>query len=117
MALFGKKKAETKAAAPAAVSGGGKSDLSWVLIKPRITEKATDMSAVHAYVFNVNPSANKREIAQAVAQMYKVTPSRVRVTSIKSKSVRNARTGKPGVKPGGKKAYVYLKEGESINIV
>jgi len=116
MALFGKKKAETKASADAAVVRG-KADLSWVLIRPRITEKATDMSTVRAYVFNVNPNANKCEIAQAVTQIYKVIPLRVRITPIRSKAIRNARTGKPGVKPGGKKAYVYLKEGDTINLV
>ncbi len=117
MALFGKKqKTETKAVASATVIGGGKRDLSWVLIKPRITEKATDMGQVRAYVFNVANSANKREIAQAFAQVYKVFPAKVRVISIHSKTVRNARTGKSGIKPGGKKAYIYLKAGDSINV-
>jgi hypothetical protein len=32
------------------------------------------------------------------------------------KSVRHARTGKTGMKGGGKKAYVYLKSSDSINI-
>ena len=118
MALFGnKKKTGKKAVATATVVGGGKSDLSWVLIKPRITEKSTDVGMVRAYVFNVSERANKREIAQAFAQVYKVFPAKVRVTAIRSKTVRNAKTGKSGVKSGGKKAYIYLKEGDSINLV
>lgn len=115
MSLFSKKqKTETKPTTPSV--GGGKADLSWVLIKPRITEKSTDVSQVRAYVFNVATDANKREIAQAFAQVYKVFPAKVRVTAIQSKAVRNARTGKSGVKSGGKKAYIYLKVGDSINV-
>ncbi len=116
MALFSrtKKKEDTAAPAQAAATSARKQDLSWVLVKPRITEKATDVSAVRAYVFNVSPKANKRQVAHAVQQVYKVTPRKVRMTAIKSKSIRNARTGKEGSTPSGKKAYVYLKEGDSI---
>jgi ribosomal protein L23 len=64
----------------------------------------------------VSPRANKREIAQAVASVYGVTPAGVRVVPIPSKAIRNARTGKSGVKPGGKKAYVYLKAGDTITL-
>ena len=118
MALFSRKKKETESAtAVAAVTPSGKQDLSWVLIKPRITEKATDVGVARAYVFNVNEGANKQQIAHAINQVYKVRPVKVRVTAIKTKSIRNARTGKMGTKPGGKKAYIYLKEGDSINLV
>jgi len=40
----------------------------------------------------------------------------VRVATIPSKTKRSARTGKTGTKKGGKKAYIYLKKGETINI-
>jgi len=96
----------------------GAHDLSWVLIKPRITEKATDVqTTARAYVFLVAERANKRSVAQAISELYKVHPARVRIARIPNKMVRNARTGKMGMKGGGKKAYIYLKEGDSINLI
>jgi|SRR3989338_3206341 len=121
MSLFSKKDTKKKpaaaaAAAPAAVPEGGKFELSHVIVNPRITEKATFHSAQGVYVFDVAQSANKQQIAQAVRAIYTVTPRKVRIVTIPSKSKRSARTGKLGMKGGGKKAYVYLKKGETINL-
>ncbi len=118
MALFSRtKKTETKAAAKesAAVSGM-KADVSHVLLSPRITEKATATASVGVYVFDVDPSANKTQISSAFQTAYKVKPRAIRIVNIRPKMVRNARTGKSGVKQGGKKAYVYLAEGETVTI-
>jgi ribosomal protein L23 len=52
----------------------------------------------------------------AVKELYSVTPRKVAVVNVKSKERRNMRTGRVGVKRGGKKAYVYLKSGETITI-
>lgn len=115
MALFRTKENVDTATTPSAKTFvAPKQDLSWVLLRPRITEKSTDVSTVRAYVFNISPKANKTQVAAAVRAVYKVTPAKVRMVPIKSKQIRNARTGVAGVKPGGKKAYVYLKEGDSI---
>ena len=120
MALFGKKtkKEDTVAATPkeAHVATATSADLSHVLVSPRITEKATMASGMGVYVFDVSPKANKQQVLQAVAQYYKVTPRKVRIVSIPAKNVRNMRTGQRGVSEGGKKAYVYLKKGETITI-
>ena len=102
--------------APSVQTHAQPSDLSHVLKQPRITEKATIAASMNVYVFNVAMNANKRDIARAVTQYYKVIPRMVRVVSIPEKSVRSMRTGKSGVKQGGKKAYVYLKRGESITL-
>lgn len=119
MALFSRtkkaKKAEEKAAASPAVSTR-KADYAHVLLNARVTEKATFAQGVSAYVFDVATSANKKEIASAVKALFSVTPRAVRIVNIRSKIVRNMRTGKTGVKQGGKKAYVYLKKGETITI-
>ncbi len=98
-----------------ATSGILHRSLADVLIRPRITEKGTIVSAHRAYAFNVAEWANKHEIAAAVRAAYKVTPTKVTVARIprKSRFVR----GKWGVKVGGKKAYVFLKEGEKIEFV
>lgn len=91
-------------------------DLSHILMQARITEKATMHSGESVFTFNVARSASKRDIMQAVKALYGVVPRAVRVVSIPTKATRNSRTGRTGTSGGGKKAYVYLKKGESINI-
>lgn len=120
MALFGTKKTAkktaAKTAAPAAEFSAGARDLSYVLTHARITEKATMQQSGKVYTFDISSRATKRDIIRAVNQLYKVTPRMIRVVTIPTKEVRNARTGKKGVKGGGKKAYVYLKSGDTITI-
>lgn len=71
---------------------------------------------IGVYTFNIGERATKRDVMQAVQKLYKVTPRKVRVVSIPTKLKRNMRTGKSGVRGGGRKAYVYLKKGETIMI-
>jgi ribosomal protein L23 len=87
-----------------------------LLKSPRITEKATASALESVFVFDVTPKATKRDIIMAVRALYKVTPRKVTVVAVPTKAVRNARTGIGGKKGGGKKAYVYLKKGETISI-
>jgi large subunit ribosomal protein L23 len=115
MALFSRTKKNTEEKAVAAMPHRT-SDYAHVLLNPRITEKATFAGNVSAYVFDVATSANKKEIASAVKAAYSVTPRAVRIVNIRPKMVRNMRTGKRGMKQGGKKAYVYLKKGETITL-
>ena len=87
-----------------------------VLLRPRITEKAAigaDKSNV--YVFEVAKSATKKSISVSVSDAYGVRPKKVRVANISSKQVFIR--GKKGVKSGGKKAYVYLKKGDKIELM
>lgn len=130
MALFAKKnnktvgvKKEGKAITPKLSRGKSKeddvilpsSDLIGVLINPRITEKATMLSETrNVYTFNVSPEATKKDIERVIKSLYKVNPSRIRIVQIKSK--RTFVRGKRGVKSGGKKAYIYLKQGDKIEI-
>jgi len=113
------KKTTTKKAAPKAETGATPvlhSGNAHILKHARITEKATVSSMNNVYVFNVAAHATKRDIIRVVQTLYKVTPRQVAIAPVPSKSVRNRRTGKVGVKQGGKKAYVYLKKGETISI-
>lgn len=87
-----------------------------VLVKPRITEKATYLTGDNVYTFDVLPQANKKQVAQAVKELYNVTPVRVRIVNRKQQKV-SGRRGQGGVRAGGKKAYVYLKEGDSIELI
>jgi ribosomal protein L23 len=124
MALFSRKQnkkeaKETKApaaAAPVAVRPSAHAGVANVLTQARITEKASDVAQSGVYTFDISANATKRDIMQAVKSLYGVTPRKVAVVTIKSKTRRNARTGKTGIKKGGRKAYVYLKSGETITI-
>lgn len=90
---------------------------SGVLLRPRITEKATFAQEKRAYVFEVQPRATKKDIVQAILYLYKVKPIKVNITKIPSKKRESQMRRTRGVKSGGKKAYVYLKEGDSIELV
>lgn len=87
-----------------------------ILLGPRITEKASEKSMnENVYVFEVSSKSTKREIAQAVLAVYKVKPLKVATVTIPHKKVTVR--GIRGVSGGGKKAYVYVKKGEKIEIV
>lgn len=125
MALFGtKKNTPSSAKASEGKEKGGPvlrsfseaRDLSHILSHARITEKATMSQGAKVYAFNISSRATKRDIIRAIYQIYKVTPRAVRVVTVPTKPIRHAKTGKTGIKGGGKKAYVYLKSGESIII-
>ena len=87
-----------------------------VLIAPRVTEKAVIGTPENVYAFDILPDATKPEVAAAVQAEFNVTPIKVRISKIPTKTiVRRAGTAyKEGTKGGGKKAYVYLKEGDTI---
>lgn len=87
-------------------------DLTHILIKPHITEKASMSSEKSTYVFVVDPKATKANITKAFAEKYKITPVRVSTVTIPAKNVFVR--GKRGKKSGYKKAYVTLKEGTKI---
>jgi ribosomal protein L23 len=122
MALFGNKKTKSskkgESAAPQESSIRAKvgRDLSHVLRQPRITEKATMHQSESIYTFDIDDRATKSEVVKAVLAQYGVTPAKVRVVSIPVKQKRSFRTGTRGATRGGKKAYVYLKKGETITI-
>ncbi|MEK7081512.1 MAG: 50S ribosomal protein L23 [Patescibacteria group bacterium] len=86
-----------------------------VLLRPRITEKASLLSSQNIYVFDVAPRANKKEISEAVFRKYGFKSIKVNITSVKEKRILSRR-GTSGMKSGGKKALVYLKKGDKIEI-
>ncbi|MDO8517835.1 MAG: 50S ribosomal protein L23 [bacterium] len=88
-----------------------------IIISPRITEKGAILSDVGAYVFNVARDANKKEIATAVQTLFKVVPRMVRVVAVPRKQVKTRGRVQKGTTGGGKKAYVYLKKGDTIELV
>lgn len=90
-----------------------------LLVTPRMSEKAYAVSKDGTYVFNASLSANKQEIAAAVAKQYNVQVTEVNVVVAKGKNMRTYRgRGKfaNGTRRDTKKAYVRLKEGDTITI-
>lgn len=87
-----------------------------ILINPRITEKGAYLAEANCYVFNVTQSANKTQIAQAVRTIFKVTPRRVTVAAVPRKRSMTRGTNRVGKTAQGKKAYVYLKKGDTIEL-
>lgn len=86
-----------------------------IIKKPRVTEKASVAFENDVYTFDVTASANKTEIKKAIFALYKVKPVKVNMISIHPKQIMSK--GKAGVKKGGKKALVYLKKGDKIELI
>ena len=90
-----------------------------VLLLPRVSEKAYQLSQTdNVYVFVVPKAANKLMVKNAVATQFSVTVEDVRIAHLPAKPKRSIRQGgrkvSKGFQPGVKKAYVKLKEGDSI---
>ncbi len=93
------------------------SKIESTLLNPRITEKATDKQMDNnTYTFDVLSSVTKSEIKSAVETIYGVTVLKVNVVRVPRKTIVTRR-GKKGFKSGGKKAYVYVKKGDTIEFV
>lgn len=86
-----------------------------IIKNPRITEKASFAYEQNVYTFNVSASANKTEIKKAIFTLYKVKPTKVNVLAIPRKEIFSR--GKKGMIGGGRKALVYLKKGDKIELV
>jgi large subunit ribosomal protein L23 len=87
-----------------------------VLKKTRITEKAgIKAESENVYTFEVTKRATKKNVAEAIKQIYKVSPVKINITMLPVKST--LARGKKGVKGGAKKAVVYLKKGEKITFI
>ena len=91
-----------------------KKDLAHVLIRSHVTEKATMSAESSVYVFEIDPKATKMEVTKVFKEKYKMSPVKVRTVTIPAKNVFVR--GKRGKKSGYKKAYIYLKKGEKLEI-
>ena len=89
-----------------------------LILKPRLSEKTYALSQNGVFVFNVDKSANKHDIANAVSKTYDVTVTDVRVVVQQGKKTRSYRNRRfvSGQRDDFKKAYVTLKEGDSIPV-
>ncbi len=89
-------------------------------LAPILSEKAYGLSQTHnTYVFAVPKGANKHTIARAVTAQFEVTVENVNVTNIGGKSKRTVRKNGRAVmgrQSDTRKAYVTLKDGDSLPI-
>ena len=84
------------------------------ILKPVITEKATLLSEHGKVVFQVPLTATKKEIAEAVSELFKVEVTKVNTMRVKGKTKRFR--GRTGTRNDVKKAVVTLKDGHAIDI-
>jgi large subunit ribosomal protein L23 len=94
-----------------------------IALKPRMSEKTYALSLTrNTFVFDVPTSTNKIQIADAVADQFDVTVKDVRIVVSKGKKARSIRLGGKarkmvmGKRPDTKKAYVTLKDGDTIPV-
>ncbi len=86
------------------------------ILRPRITEKSGMANeALNVYTFEVAQNATKPSIAKAIKLLYKVTPLKIRTINLPRKSVFVR--GKSGKQSAIKKALVFLKKGDKIDLV
>lgn len=89
-------------------------------LKPRVSEKAYALSqSMNVYVMQVPASANKLEIANAIAAQFAVTVTNVNLVNVKGKLKRTIKKGGRqtyGKRSDMKKAYITLKAGETLPI-
>lgn len=88
---------------------------SVVLLRPHISERASEASAHGMYVFKVALSATKPQIKAAVTSLYNVTVRYIRTVTVHPKKITVK--GTPGMRKRSRKAYVFLKKGDKIEIM
>lgn len=80
-----------------------------------MTEKSVLMQESRGvYAFNVEKGATKISIAKDIKAKYKVTPESIRLVAVPGKEKRF--NGRVGTRSSGRKAYVYLKKGDKIDV-
>lgn len=89
-----------------------------IVLKPKMSEKTYAISENGVYVFEVDKSINKQQIAKSVEQTFEVTVTSVRTVTTKGKKKRlyRQRRYETGSRSTYKKAYVTLKKGDQIPI-
>jgi len=86
--------------------------LNKILIKPILTEKATNLVQNNVYMFEVDKDANKHQIKQALEKLFKVKTGEVKVMIRKGKEKKVGKKGLLKKDASRKIAFVKLKEGK-----
>lgn len=88
----------------------------YIIKRPVITEESTiQRDTKNQYMFKVVPTANKRQIREAIEQMFNVKVVAVNTMQYQGKERRRGRT--LGRRPDWKKAIVTLRQGDTIELI
>lgn len=85
-----------------------------IIVRPLITEKATRLTEVGQYVFEVSKQATKFSIKAAVEKLFSVKVEAVNTLNTLGKTKKFR--GRLGFRSGMKKAVVTLSKGQSIDL-
>jgi len=85
-----------------------------IIIRPLITEKNTNLMSLNKYSFEVDRSANKLQIKQAIESIFDVSVTAVHTMNVRGKLRR--RGMRYGYTADWKKAIVTLAEGDRIEL-
>ena len=92
--------------------------MTGIIYRPIVTEKSSTQQEHQKYSFEVDPSANKVDIARAIEKKFNVTVVNVRTMNYhgKTKTQLTRRGRFSGKTSHFKKAVITLKEGEKIEL-
>lgn len=112
----GAQKAAATAAAPS-VARPTDRDLDSVIVSPRVTEKGVGLGEKNVYTFVVRRDATKYDVRDAIKHVFNVTPVKVNIVNKTPRQYKSRTKGRRLTEKGMKKAYVYLKDGDSISLI
>ena len=84
------------------------------LVRPIITEQASELSENNQYIFEVSTDSNKSEIKKSIHALYGVKPIKINTINMRRKMVRYGR--KYGKLKNWKKAIITLKQGDKLDV-
>jgi len=89
-----------------------------VIKRPLVSEKTAAFAEDNKYVFEIYSSADRKEVAEAVQALFKVTVTRVNIQNVKGKQkMSRTKRGEIIKAPDVKKAIVTLKKGDKIELI
>jgi large subunit ribosomal protein L23 len=90
-----------------------------VLREPILSEESTiQTESKNKYTFKVDPRANKKQIREAIEQLFTdVTVVSVNTMNYKGKRSGSRGIGRPGRRADWKKAIVTLQQGDTIDLI
>lgn len=86
-----------------------------VLRASLVSEKSARVQGENQYVFEISRDASKADVKAAVEKLFNVQVVTVNTLSVKGKG--KAFKGRQGTRSGKRKAYVRLREGQSIDVM
>jgi len=89
-----------------------KAKYSDILVRPRITEKASFVAEANIHTFEIASRASKKQVMETIKAFYNITPMKVHI--VKNPAKKISVRGKKGITAGVKKAYVYLKKDDKL---